>query len=77
MALIDINSRNNVQAPKWPGSTGVLKATQHRHRNRSNVLFCDGHVQSIREEKLFERTDSALRRWNNDNEPHGDKLTNL
>lgn len=77
MALIDINSRNNVQAPKWPGSAGVLKATRQRHRNRSNVLFCDGHVQNIREEKLFERTDSALRRWNNDNEPHAEKLINL
>jgi prepilin-type N-terminal cleavage/methylation domain-containing protein/prepilin-type processing-associated H-X9-DG protein len=74
MALLDINSRNHVQAPSWPGSSGAIKATQARHRGRHNVLFCDGHIEGSLESKLFARTDDALRRWNSDNEPHADRL---
>jgi prepilin-type N-terminal cleavage/methylation domain-containing protein/prepilin-type processing-associated H-X9-DG protein len=77
MALVDINSRNNLQAPSWPGSSGILKATRDRHRGRHNVVFCDGHAESIREATLFETNDAALRRWNNDHEPHADRLTRV
>jgi len=35
----------------------------------------DGHVESDLEAKLFDKGDTALRRWNNDNQPHLDKLT--
>jgi prepilin-type processing-associated H-X9-DG protein/prepilin-type N-terminal cleavage/methylation domain-containing protein len=45
-----------------------------RHERRANVTFCDGHVESIRLEQLFGRADQYLRRWNNDNEPHRDRL---
>ena len=77
MALLDINSRNNAQALSWPGSPGIRLATFWRHRNRQNVTFCDGHTENLKESKLFEPQDSALRRWNNDHEPHADKLTFL
>jgi len=76
-ALLDINSRNNVQRHQWPGSSGIIEATRKRHRNRHDVLFADGHLENLREAKLFERTDSTLRRWNNDHEPHADQLTDL
>jgi len=75
MALVDINSRNNLQAPSWPGSSGIIKATRDRHRGRHNIVFCDGHTETIREPKLFEISDDALRRWNNDHQPHADRLT--
>jgi prepilin-type N-terminal cleavage/methylation domain-containing protein/prepilin-type processing-associated H-X9-DG protein len=75
MALLDINSRNGVERPSYAGSPGVISATLKRHKGRYNIVFCDGHVESIRRHKLFEETDHALRRWNNDNEPHSDLLT--
>ena len=74
MALLDINSRNGVQRPTYAGSEGVISATLKRHDGRYNIAFCDGHVEGIKREHLFERNDDALRRWNIDNEPHADKL---
>jgi prepilin-type N-terminal cleavage/methylation domain-containing protein/prepilin-type processing-associated H-X9-DG protein len=75
MALLDINSRNGVERPSYAGSEGVIRATLKRHNGRYNIVFCDGHVESVRRNKLFEETDQALRRWNNDNQPHADLLT--
>jgi prepilin-type N-terminal cleavage/methylation domain-containing protein/prepilin-type processing-associated H-X9-DG protein len=74
MALLDINSRNGVERPSYVGSPGVVQATLKRHGGRYNVAFCDGHVESIRREVLFQRTDASLRRWNNDHEPHAELL---
>jgi prepilin-type N-terminal cleavage/methylation domain-containing protein/prepilin-type processing-associated H-X9-DG protein len=75
MALIDINSRNGVERPNYAGSQGVIRATLKRHSGRYNIVFCDAHVEGIRRDKLFEKTDTALSRWNNDHEPHADLLT--
>jgi prepilin-type processing-associated H-X9-DG protein/prepilin-type N-terminal cleavage/methylation domain-containing protein len=44
-------------------------AIQRRHGGRQNMAFCDGHVESIKLEKLFEWGDPALRRWNYNHEP--------
>jgi prepilin-type processing-associated H-X9-DG protein/prepilin-type N-terminal cleavage/methylation domain-containing protein len=46
-----------------------------RHRGRVNVLFCDGHVESLSLQFVFTDTsDAALIRWNRDHQPHRDKL---
>lgn len=74
MALIDINSRNGVERPNYAGSAGVIDATLKRHGGRYNIAFCDGHIESIHRDVLFQREDRTLRRWNNDNEPHADLL---
>ncbi len=51
------------------------KRSRKRHGDRSNVVFCDGHVESIRLDTLYKDTsDRALRRWNRDNEPHHRRL---
>jgi len=47
-----------------------LKATRTRHGGAFNVGFCDGHAETIKSAKLIEKSDQALRRWNNDNAPH-------
>ena len=73
--LMDVNIRNFHERPNFAGSPGVIKATLARHSGRYNIVFCDGHVEGIRRDKLFEKSDDALRRWNNDNEPHADMLT--
>lgn len=75
MGLLDINSRNGVQRPSWPGSKGIIEATLRRHGGMYNIGFCDGHVESIKRDILFSKEDRDLRRWNNDNEAHADLLT--
>jgi prepilin-type processing-associated H-X9-DG protein/prepilin-type N-terminal cleavage/methylation domain-containing protein len=46
-----------------------------RHKGRANVLFCDGHVESLTFRFLFDDTnDLALVRWNRDGLPHRDRL---
>jgi prepilin-type processing-associated H-X9-DG protein len=46
-----------------------------RHQGKVNVLFCDGHVESPSVQVLFmDTSDTALSRWNRDNQPHRDCL---
>jgi prepilin-type N-terminal cleavage/methylation domain-containing protein/prepilin-type processing-associated H-X9-DG protein len=40
-----------------------------RHGRNYNVLSCDGHVDAIRPDLLFNATNTAAR-WNIDNQPH-------
>ena len=70
---LDINSWIRSTAPGFGGSAGILRASHARHRGRLEIVFCDGHVEGIRTEKLFEKSDTSLRRWNNDNQPHADQ----
>jgi len=77
MALLDINSRNGVERPTYAGSPGIIRATLARHNGRYNIAFCDGHVQGIARNALFQQVDPALARWNNDHEPHGELLTHF
>ena len=45
--------------------------TVTRQQDKANVVFCDGHVESVALEFLFEDTgDAALSRWNRDHQPH-------
>jgi prepilin-type N-terminal cleavage/methylation domain-containing protein/prepilin-type processing-associated H-X9-DG protein len=74
-ARLDISSRYRSEESASGGATGILQATQQRHSGRFNVVFCDGHVESVLEAKLFDKGDTTLRRWNNDNQPHLNKLT--
>jgi prepilin-type N-terminal cleavage/methylation domain-containing protein len=46
-----------------------------RHQGFLNVVFIDDHVEAIRwKSLLLDRSDRALRRWNNDDEPHREFL---
>jgi prepilin-type processing-associated H-X9-DG protein len=50
--------------------------TADRHRSKANVVFCDGHVESLTLKSLFKDTgDAALVRWNRDHRPHRDRLS--
>ena len=43
---------------------------QRRHGGKWNVLFCDGHVESLTTPNLFDTRKASVRmRWNNDNLP--------
>jgi prepilin-type N-terminal cleavage/methylation domain-containing protein/prepilin-type processing-associated H-X9-DG protein len=74
-ARLDISSRNKTVVSGFGGSAGIIQATQLRHRGRFNVVFCDGHAEIIADARLFDEGDTTLRRWNNDNLPHLDKLS--
>jgi prepilin-type N-terminal cleavage/methylation domain-containing protein/prepilin-type processing-associated H-X9-DG protein len=41
-----------------------------RHRGRANIVFCDGHVEQGKHGEVIAPTESARKRWNNDNLPH-------
>jgi prepilin-type N-terminal cleavage/methylation domain-containing protein len=74
-ARLDISSHDETENPGFAGSTGIRAANQQRHRNCFNVVLCDGHIECLADPKLFQKTDSALARWNNDHLPHANLLT--
>ena len=47
----------------------MLAAVKRRHRDRYNVAFCDGHVESVPRRVLFGDLDNSLRRWNHNHQP--------
>lgn len=60
--------------PDQPGNR-LLKAWQGaisiRHAGRWHVLYCDGHVEKMRIQDLFNIRDQEVRRrWNRDHAPH-------
>jgi len=49
----------------------VRTITKRRHGGRWNILFCDGHSQTLEPSKLFDFQQASVRKgWNNDNQPH-------
>ena len=53
----------------------LLKAWQQavrtRHFGRWHILYCDGHVEKMKVNDLFDVRDQEVRkRWNHDNDPH-------
>ena len=74
-ARLDISSRDEEESPSFFSSQAIQAATQQRHGGRFNVTFCDAHVESVLDAKLFEKTDLSLSRWNNDHQPHTAQLT--
>jgi len=52
-----------------------IRALSRRHGGIANVVFCDSHVAGMKFAPLFfDESDDALRRWNNDHEPHREVL---
>jgi prepilin-type N-terminal cleavage/methylation domain-containing protein/prepilin-type processing-associated H-X9-DG protein len=47
----------------------VLPDMRLRHGGRQNIAFCDGHVEPIKIEKLYEWSGENFRRWNYNHEP--------
>ena len=66
----DIIGRSLGNEP-YVAALNEMKAARERHAGRSNIAFCDGHVEAIKIQELyFEKTDQSFKRWNKDNEPH-------
>jgi prepilin-type processing-associated H-X9-DG protein len=55
---------------------GSIKRSFTRHQGKSDVVFCDGHVESPSLKFLFiDTSDASLIRWNRDHQPHRELLT--
>jgi len=52
---------NHAPSTSWPYPS---------HHPNLNFVFCDGHVELNHMVRLYQRAESARRRWNFDNEPH-------
>jgi prepilin-type N-terminal cleavage/methylation domain-containing protein/prepilin-type processing-associated H-X9-DG protein len=51
------------------------KRSHTRHQNRANMVFCDGHVETLTLKFLFQDTnDAALACWNRDHQSHRELL---
>jgi prepilin-type processing-associated H-X9-DG protein/prepilin-type N-terminal cleavage/methylation domain-containing protein len=65
-------SADVAKEPIWTKSLDFIRK---RHGNRWNVAFCDGHVESLTTQKLWDgRVDQIVKRWNRDNQPHRESL---
>ena len=62
-------ARLSVLLPPWSVLTNHLESTI-AHAAGPNVNFCDGHVVQMTMKDYLSPTDTARRRWNNDNESH-------
>ena len=58
----------------WSGYIGIYRVGQFPsdiHFGNTNVLLCDGHVETTPRETLIDITDPAVnRQWNVDHQPH-------
>jgi prepilin-type N-terminal cleavage/methylation domain-containing protein/prepilin-type processing-associated H-X9-DG protein len=69
---------DNGLVPSWlymtqglPASTPVERAFDKRHGARWNIGFCDGHVENLRRQDVFNlNSPEQMKRWNRDNQPH-------
>ena len=63
------------RTPDARENAGSNSRVPKRHEGALNILFADGHVNSVTLKRLFEdRSDAALRMWNRDNQPHRERL---
>jgi len=55
-----------------PNVKSIVYAIQRRHtKGVWNLLFCDGHVETLKRNDVFDlRRDEVSRRWNKDDLPH-------
>jgi len=74
MIAIGDDFEQSLELTREPAYPRLLIVNQ-RHQGKSNVVFCDGHVESPRLQFLYADTsDEALSRWNRDHQPHRDLL---
>jgi prepilin-type N-terminal cleavage/methylation domain-containing protein/prepilin-type processing-associated H-X9-DG protein len=59
---------NGATLLKEPAYTETWKK---RHKDRFNVTFCDGHVETLKSRTIADNENAEhRRRWNNDSQPH-------
>ncbi len=59
---------------KEGGSRIRTREVQKRHLGKLNYAFVDGHIESMKIDRIFlDSSDEVLRLWNRDHEPHRDR----
>jgi prepilin-type N-terminal cleavage/methylation domain-containing protein/prepilin-type processing-associated H-X9-DG protein len=54
-----------------PAGDPAVKGMIQRHGGRWNIVFCDGHIETLRPSDLFDlRKPLVAQRWNNDHQSH-------
>jgi len=54
-----------------PADAPSVRMLLQRHSGKWNVGFCDGHIENLRGDRLFDiRKEEQACRWNNDHLPH-------
>jgi prepilin-type N-terminal cleavage/methylation domain-containing protein/prepilin-type processing-associated H-X9-DG protein len=65
------NFNGNTEPADTDTTTGHSACPSNRHDYHTDVMFCDGHVESPRRNDVRDPTSGYWRsRWNNDNNPH-------
>jgi prepilin-type N-terminal cleavage/methylation domain-containing protein/prepilin-type processing-associated H-X9-DG protein len=55
--------------------SGSTKRSYSRHYGSANLLFCDGHIQSLSLVALFgDSNEISLQRWNRDHQAHRERI---
>jgi len=44
-----------------------------QHSGGRNIVFCDGHSEAVKREKLFEQSGYWSQRWYTDHQPHPER----
>jgi prepilin-type N-terminal cleavage/methylation domain-containing protein/prepilin-type processing-associated H-X9-DG protein len=58
-------------------ATWHCQTPSNRHNYNTDLLFADGHVESVRRNTVIDPTSALWRsRWNNDNQPHSADVPN-
>jgi prepilin-type N-terminal cleavage/methylation domain-containing protein/prepilin-type processing-associated H-X9-DG protein len=76
VSMSGIGSRFSVGAYKHPRPDDRQNQSK-RHLGRSNVVFCDGHVESLKPNRLFILSEEVARRWNRDNKSHPEEWNSI
>jgi len=57
--------------PYIPTDPAFRNTWKKRHHDRFNLVFCDGHVGTLKSKQFLDnRNEASRRRWNNDFQPH-------
>ena len=65
------NFNGNTEPADVHTTTGHSACPSNRHNYRTDVLFCDGHVENPKRNDVRDPNNAYWRaRWNNDNDPH-------
>lgn len=58
-------------SPSGASDSTMTQLYRRRHANRWNISFCDGHVENLRPQDLFDYSKAGqMQRWNRDHLPH-------
>ena len=69
----DLEGNGYAPGPLPPWAVAVRPWMRRRHGGRWNMIFCDGHLESLHYYELWNyKSEAVLKRWSRDNRSHID-----